>query len=134
LDLFLCDQDNFTALGARELAAWPVMAGLTHLVVNLDAASAAALVSSPHVAGLRDLCLTGSRLGYQGATALANSVHLGALARLNLRNTGIGPAGAVAIAGSASLAQLRCLLMEGNKVGKVGAAALRKQFGDRVKL
>lgn len=131
LHLFQWDQDNFTAAGARELAGWPGLARLTRLVVNLDDEGAIALASSPHVAGLRDLCLVNSRLGDVGAAALASSVHLSGLARLDLRANGIGEAGALAIAESETLGGLRCLLMM-DRVGRLGVAALRRRFHDRV--
>ncbi len=95
----------FTVAGVETLAAWPRLAGILRLELNVDAAGAAALARSPHVAGLRYLDLSPGLARDEGAAALAGSPHLN---------------------------DLRELRMGGNNIGEEGTAALRQHFGERV--
>jgi uncharacterized protein (TIGR02996 family) len=93
--------------------------------VRLDADAARALASSPRLAGLRWLSLSGNALlGDDGARAVASSPHLGGLIYLDLGGCGVGPAGAVALAASPNLARLLALRLRQNPLGDEGVAAL----------
>ena len=124
---------DVTAVGIRELAAWPGLARLTRLAVNLDDEGATALACSPHAANLRDLIAHPGVVSNEGAAALAGSPYLSGLLRLDLRHNQIGSDGAAALASSPHLASLRCLRLEENNLAE-GAAVLRARFGERVKL
>jgi hypothetical protein len=65
------------------------------------------MAGSPHLSGLTALDLTGNRLGDEGARSLTESPHLDNLASL---------------------------WVLGNGLGKEARAALRKRFGDGVRL
>jgi hypothetical protein len=59
---------------------------------------------------------------------------LRAVETLDLSANDIGPAGAEALASSKSLGAIAALEMYGNHVGKRGETALRKRFGDALRL
>jgi uncharacterized protein (TIGR02996 family) len=83
-----------------------------------------ALLTSPHLAGLRVLELPGAHVDARGAQALAQARHLTALCELDLTWCRIGATGMAALAGAAHLAGLTRLVLEATRLGPDGAAAL----------
>jgi hypothetical protein len=113
--------------GAELLAAAPldVLISLDLYGADLDADAIGRLVSSPRLAGLRELELRSNRtLGDSGAATLARSSRLPALKSLDLSYCQIGPAGAAALAASPHLAGLRHLRLTQNPLGDEGVCAL----------
>ena len=93
-----------------------------------------ALAESPHVAGIRDLCLcnrngieTGvpNEIGDPGAKALAASPNLGALADLDLWNTSVGDAGLEALVESPFLTRLASLTVWWTQVTQEGVDRIK---------
>jgi uncharacterized protein (TIGR02996 family) len=125
--------------GARALAESPGTAGLTSLRLaanDITAVGASALAASPHLRALRRLDLGNNYLLDAGVRALAGSPHLAGLTHLTLWYTAVGSEGAAALAASPHLAGLEDLNLHAN--GSLpeteGAAALRRRFGQRVRL
>jgi uncharacterized protein (TIGR02996 family) len=131
-----------STLGADMVAALvdtPHLASLRRLILvacGIDAPGVRALAESPHLAGLRELDLSGNRIGDEGLTALATSPHLGSLTRLRLVSTFPGSRGARALADSPYLQHIEELNLEINPMlgSTPGAAALRRRFGNRVRV
>jgi uncharacterized protein (TIGR02996 family) len=93
-----------------------------------------ALVRSPRVAHLRSLLLGGNCLGATSARTLANSPCLAGLTTLGLDGNHLRDEGAFDLADSPYLGNLTRLCVAGNRIGEEGRDALRKRFGDRVRL
>jgi uncharacterized protein (TIGR02996 family) len=125
--------------GARALAESPHLARLAALKLaanQITQAGARALAASPHLAGLRRLDLGNNYLLDAGVAALAGSPHLANLTHLSLWFTAVGSSGAAALARSPHLGNLveLDLTANGSLPETEGAAALRRRFGDRVRL
>ena len=88
-----------------------------------------ALLSSPHLTGLRhlDLCSNGlgrGSFGPSGARAVAEAGCLAGLTYLDVSGDDVGNTGAVALAASPYLADLTTLLLRYNGIGAEGELAL----------
>jgi uncharacterized protein (TIGR02996 family) len=143
-------------------AALPALAQLRELELthSFHPSGVCALGCSPHLARLRKLVLSLSRIDVEGAQALATSPYLHELRVLDLHNSRVGVEGTRALAGSPLMAQLTELNLAGNELGDTGAsifleaqlprlnkldlsqnkvspeiaAALRQRFGERVRV
>jgi uncharacterized protein (TIGR02996 family) len=105
-----------------------------HLSGNrLGAAGARVVAEWPRTAGLRHLDLSESGVGDRGAEALAQSPHLSNLKTLLLQMTRIRAEGGRALAHSPHLANLERLDLRGNRLG-AAEGALRQRFGERLTL
>ena len=125
--------------GVTALARSPLLDRLTGPGLNLSMnpisdAGAAALAASPRLEPFTELILRDCRVGDRGAAALADSPHVANLAYLDLWHNRVGDAGARALAASPHLTAVRELSLRDNAVTAKGATALRKRFGDRVKV
>jgi uncharacterized protein (TIGR02996 family) len=122
--------------GVRALAGAASLKALQDLnlcsCIDVRAAGAAALASSPNLACLERLDLgdsatwpepPGNAVGDEGAAALASSPHLGNLRKLSLSFSRIGDAGALFLA-FGSLARLADLDLGNNQLGEEGLRAL----------
>lgn len=89
-----------------------------------DSSEVAAIVGSPHAAGLVELHLPWNPIGVDGAIALANSPHLGKLSLLFLMQCGIRADGVAALSRAVNLSTLRGLFIGDNGIGDAGARAL----------
>jgi uncharacterized protein (TIGR02996 family) len=91
--------NGLTARSCHALADCAALRALTYLGLSdkIGTLGVEALAGSPHLAGLRELRLTLSRLGDADALILARSPHLGQLTWLDLRMNDIGPAGKEAL-------------------------------------
>jgi uncharacterized protein (TIGR02996 family) len=105
---------------AAAIARHPLrVARLSVTEADLDA-----LAGCPHLAGLRELALTGPQgLGDEAARAVAHSACLDRLESLALDGMLIGTAGAFALA-AAPLGRLRKLRLRGGQIGPDGVEAL----------
>jgi uncharacterized protein (TIGR02996 family) len=110
-----------------ELTTLPQLARLTGLILfegqPLSARTARQLADCPHLAGLRELHLSGCRLSNTGARALAGS-RWDRLEYLRLDRNGVGPAGLEALVCSPGLPRLAGLNLAFNPVGRAGARFL----------
>jgi uncharacterized protein (TIGR02996 family) len=114
------------APAARELASSPCLAHLLSLDLSGNPFSdegARALAASPHLANLRMLELNLTEIGDGGVAALASSPHLAGLTSLSLWDNRISAAGAEALASSRHLANLGALDLGSNHIGDEGALA-----------
>lgn len=146
-------RSQFTADGLAALAASPHLRQLDHLHLEhcqINDEAAAVLFATPNLAGLRRLdlrfnaigpdgvralrdlpaaglaylCLTGNRLGDEGAAHVARASRLTALRELFLPTNMIGQAGAEALAAADHLRGLEWLLLANNAIPDAGAEAL----------
>lgn len=92
------------------------------------------LAASPHLGRLRGLALERLGLGDEEAAVLAGTAALASLDLLDLRENRIGATGAESLASSPHLDGIKVLLLYQNPVGDRGTAALRRRFGERVRL
>jgi hypothetical protein len=99
---------------------------------DADEEAAAALASSPSVAGRDRLGLAGNRIGDASARAIAGSPYLSGLCILELAGCGIGPAGAMALADSPHLRRLEHLHLENNPLGAEACRAVYARFTAKV--
>ena len=123
--------------GAAVLAASPLLKNLTTLDLDdcdLRDLGVESLVTAPDLGRLTTLRLGGNRITNAGVAALAGSPRLGNLRVLSLANNRFGPKAAQAQADASHLANLTSLQVQGNKVGVRAAEALRRRFGERVRL
>jgi uncharacterized protein (TIGR02996 family) len=123
--------------GVAALAAAPRLAGLRNLGLganNLGRPAAAALAASPHLRRLEEVNLGANYLDDEAVRLLAASPASASLRVLDLRHNEFGDAGALALAASPYLGGLRSLDVTTNRFGAAGQAALRRRFGDRVRL
>jgi uncharacterized protein (TIGR02996 family) len=115
------DARQFRALlGSRKLA------GLRRLAVQAAPGEMPALAWAPHLAGLRALDLSRSRLGRRDWGALARSFYLRSLEDLCLRDTPLTDEGLIALAGADVLAPVTRLDLGGTDVGGDGVRALAR--------
>lgn len=99
---------------------------------QLDARAASILATTPALAELRDLSLSGNPIGDEGAFALAWSTMLPRLRKLKLGSCEIGDEGATALADSSELSRLEVpggLAVAGNRYGPKAARRLIERFG-----
>lgn len=89
-----------------------------------DDTAARALADSPHLAGLRGLCLSSGAVSEEGCRTLAASPHLARLTELELSGNPFGDAGATALVGGPQLANLRCLGLQECQLGPGAGLAL----------
>jgi hypothetical protein len=82
------------------------------------------LASSPHLATLRRLDLTGNRIGADGARSLAGSPHLGGLRELGLNGNAIGSNGVFGLMGASWLAGVESLGIGDNELSSEDIASL----------
>jgi hypothetical protein len=109
----LLDRPCVAAVRDLDLMCYPLAA----------AAGARALAATPHLAGLRGLCLAAKGLGDEVVAALGEGPSLRALRRLDLDSNNIGDGGARALAASQALSSIQRLLLKFNAIGDDGAAA-----------
>jgi uncharacterized protein (TIGR02996 family) len=135
LDLSSNGSNGFGDAGAAALASSPHLAGLTALNLAgnnaITAAGAKVLASSPHLARLTTLDLGFNDIGDAGAAALASSPHLARLTALNLKANSIGEVGVAALASSPHLARLTTLNLKGTTavIRREALEVLRARFG-----
>jgi uncharacterized protein (TIGR02996 family) len=129
---------------------WPTFAAIPELqrirrlrVAHLSSDSLAVLVASPHLSGLRELDLNGSRIGVEGVAVLLESSllnHVTSLALGGLRDIqnydwdetdwtdytveNVGEEGVLALSASAKMAGVRRLDLSWNRLGAQAADAL----------
>lgn len=84
------------------------------------------LLSSPHLSGLKRLCLAHLGATVETARAIRNAPALGALASLDLSGNRLGRAGGLELARSRNLSSLRHLDLSGNRIGNVAVHAILK--------
>jgi uncharacterized protein (TIGR02996 family) len=133
LDLSLIQMDE---VDAHALAGSPLLPRLAHLNLRRTAATAAvarALAECPARTALVSLDLSHNPIGDDGAVALARSPYLARLERLSLRGSQIGVRGGEALAASTTLRPDR-LDLSWTRVGPQGVDALRKRYGEAVRL
>jgi uncharacterized protein (TIGR02996 family) len=92
------------------------------------------LVASPHMAGLKALCLPGNSLGNAGILALIRAASLSGLEELDLSGQGVSEAynddpiirvrGMESLAGWTGLAGVRSLTLSKNELGRAGLRTL----------
>jgi hypothetical protein len=100
---------------------------------GITSAGATALALSPQMIGLEELDLRENPLGDEGVTAIASSPVLKQLRVLDLRATDIGNAGAAALVARPWPLD-RLLLDFDSHIRKKGFAALRKRYGERLRV
>jgi uncharacterized protein (TIGR02996 family) len=113
-------------------AATPQLSRVRSLTITesgLHGRHVKALLSSPHLTGLRHLDLSSNALGRgsfgpSGARAVAEAACLAGVTYLDLSGNDVGNAGAVALAASPRLAKLTTLLLSYNGIGEEGGLAL----------
>lgn len=86
-------------------------------------------LSSPYLAGLEELSLSGNGIGDEGAAAVAEASGLVRLERLSLQDNGIGPEGAAALTQGPLASRLFSLDLSYNRLGDRGAEALAEGNG-----
>jgi uncharacterized protein (TIGR02996 family) len=121
---------------AHSLADSPLLPRLAHLNLRLTGATAAvarALAECPARTALVSLDLSHNPIGDAGAIALANSPYLARIERLSLRAAYIGAEGIEALAASTTLRPDR-LDLSGSLINRHGVEALRKRYGECVRL
>ena len=131
-----------TGIGDRGVAAMansPLLDRLHGPGLNLSMnpigdAGAQALAACPDLEPFTELLLRDCRVSDAGATVLAASPNVGNLVYLDLWQNRIGDAGAKAMAASPHLGNVRVLSLRDNLITTTGANALRKRFGDQVKV
>jgi uncharacterized protein (TIGR02996 family) len=104
----------------------PLLARLTELDFRHSEVTAgewAELLTSPHLAGLRELEGCGNRFGPEAALAVARATQL-RLTRLDMCCNGLGDDGLEVLAGAPHLASLTVLDLAGNDLTERGARAL----------
>jgi uncharacterized protein (TIGR02996 family) len=111
---------------AEALAAAPPAPNLRALALVSDKLGTGfhAIASSPLLAPLTSLDVSGTKVGDAGATALAKSPHLGRLVRLHLAYCHVGPKGVRALAEAPFAANLVRLDLRGCPIQKGGIDAL----------
>ncbi len=125
--LNLLPKNGITPECLRSLAGCTHLAGLRQLFLSghgITVEGARALAGSPHFASLRELTLSAVEAGTEVVRALVESPHLTRLSSLHLLCTNAGDAGIEALAGSATMANLEFLHLYGNGVTGAGLAAL----------
>ncbi len=125
--------------GVQALAESPLLERLVGPELNLSMnpigdAGAGALVASPQLEPFTELVLRECRVSDAGAAALAASPHVANLKYLDLWKNRVGDAGAAALAASPYLSGVRELSIRDNLITATGARALRRRFGDQVKV
>jgi uncharacterized protein (TIGR02996 family) len=131
----------FTALGSTSAArvlGSPTLSGLRQIDfyrVNPGVYGAQVLASNSALARLRKLRLRHNKLVDKAIAALAASPHLAGLQVLDLEDNNIGDAGAEALAASPHLANLHDLDLRTNpRLTDTGKERLRARFGNFVRL
>lgn len=121
---------------AHTLATSPNLAGITalHLSGNrLGDAGIIALAASHYLSRLDNLDVGYNKIGDAGVTALAESPIVATLTHLGLAGSAFTDKGAAALSNSRYLANLTGLTLWGCKrIGPVGKTALKGRFGDGV--
>jgi uncharacterized protein (TIGR02996 family) len=131
-----------TGIGDRGVAAMansPLLNRLLGPGLNLSMnpigdSGAQALAACPDLEPFTELILRDCRVSDAGAIALAASPNVANLVYLDLWQNRIGDAGAKAMAASPHLGNVRVLSLRDNLITTTGANALRKRFGDQVKV
>ena len=114
--------------GARALASWPSLSGVTFLNLQntqIRTAGAAALLASPHLGALEELWLQHSHLGDAVLAAIAQNPCLERLKILHLSGNPLTDAGVQHLVGSRSLGALEWLTLDGGRITAAAADALR---------
>jgi uncharacterized protein (TIGR02996 family) len=123
--------------GARHLACSPHLGRLRRLYlcfVGLSSDGLKALADSTALPKLMLLAVSNNQIDDAGAEALAGTPARRGLTRLHLFGNKVGDRGALALAGSPALPRLELLDLSANPVGEAGKRALRRGFGDRVRV
>jgi uncharacterized protein (TIGR02996 family) len=92
------------------------------------------LARSGQLSQLHGLNLSCTGLGDAGARAIAGTPHLAHLHELYLSANHIGDVGGKALATTPQLRQLAALHLDYNDIGQDGVSALRRRFGERVRI
>jgi uncharacterized protein (TIGR02996 family) len=116
--------------GAKALAGWPACGTLTALSLadtGIGAVGSAGLeeiFAAPHAARLRELNLSGNRLGVSAAQVIAAATNLAGLEELCLDDADLEDAGLRALSRAVHLTRLERLLLARNRFGPPGLVAL----------
>ncbi len=115
-----------------QLLACPAFGRLPSLdagYLRLGQGRVKALATSPHVAGLRELVLSGAKMLAGGLREVCASPHLAGLTRLELARNDLGDLAAEALAGSPHLKNLRSLDLSSNGLTATGIGRLARWEG-----
>ena len=128
------EQANWTDHEFRSLSESPALTRLRELAVTgsrIGSDSIVALRESDHSQRLRVLRLDENRIGDDGAEILAGSIELSGLRLLSLKHNRIGVVGVRALASFQSLQNMKELKLDGNPLDDLGAAVIAAARGLR---